>query len=167
MTRDEIGKAVTDNQLIDKLVSRLAGNYPKYKDWAQDIAQGALVRVLKTPGHFEDVPRLTAYLFEKAEFDMIDCIRKDVARRKISKRTLMVVGVKSYNPTRHLDWKIDLERGITKVTHDVKMRQALWANVFERATWDEILETPGLSRVALADAKNELKREMRRKGYRI
>lgn len=167
MTSEEFTAVTVTEQFREKLISKLTKDYPGYIDDAEDTIQKTLMLGFKRADKFMEPGHLWTWLRETSLQVMFDKVRKDKARRKVAKRTLMATTAKVYNPTKHLDWKIDLERGIATITSNLRVRQALWANVFEDYTWEEVIEMSELPHMTLARNKTALKREMRRKGYNL
>lgn len=167
------------NQMIpamrDKVMGMLSSNFRRSpREDHEDAVQIALIQAFNRVNEFLSESGLLAYLYESAKLNMIRKIELDEERR--AARQSLPIGVLlepiEHDPTRRLDWKIDLERAIRRVTNDETLQTCLWENVYVGWTGEELaMKLPPSRSVAaweeaITRARRALKREMRKGGYR-
>ncbi len=166
MTSEEFGSIVQTNAFKDKLESTLKGDYPDHQSKAEDVIQTAMLRAAMRADKFVNAGHVWEWLRHTTIRGMNDAIRKEKGRRKAVKRTLKVITARGHDPYKHLDWRIDLERGIRTVSSGVRMQSALWMNVYEGWEMEETSVKAGVTLRSLERYKAGLNKEMRRKGYK-
>lgn len=146
----------------EKLVNCLKRDYPRLGDEIEDFLHMAVVSAQFRD--FTGEEKFRGYLLEKTTFLIIDAMTQRAERRKSIKG--LPKHKHSPDPMRLIDWKIDLERAITKSTNDDKMRSALWHHIYEGYTQEDIAETTGKDQGTISRAIKEVRKIMRRGGYR-
>lgn len=170
MTKEEMTSLVVDENLREKLVNKSIKDFPKDRDKAEDWAQRTLIAGFRKAHEFNDALGAMAYLMEKITFVALEEREREIARRQV------LQGQPKYkqhrDPMRHVDYKIDLENAVRRTTREQVLQAALWEIHYERATWDDVLNDMPKAKnykaweKALQRANTELRKEMKRKGYR-
>ena len=169
MTKEEMAELINRENLREKLVNKATKDFPKDFSQVEDWVQRTLMAGFKKANEFNDTVGAMAYLMEKITFIALKDKERDAEKRKILK------GLPHYKPSRdpmrHIDYRVDLERAIRRTVREQVLQAALWEIHFEKATWEEVLnDMPGKTydawRHNLRAANAELKKEMKRKGYR-
>lgn len=174
MTGTEFVNAIDKEQFRERLLGKLNADYPGYSQDAEDVTQHTLGLGFRRCSKFVTLEHLWAWMRETSLQVMFDKVRKDKARRKRLREASLGNRKKRNDPYKRLDWKIDLERGISKTTHDLRVKAALWHIYFEDYEIQEVIDTMPTNersregwRGVVDRAKVRLTREMKRKGYRI
>lgn len=158
MTRDEREEFLNKNR--DVITSILKRDYPREE--VEEFVQWAIVQT-----QYREFPSEAAfmhYIKEAATFNAIRTINNRIRRKRA------LNGLPKHRPvkdtTRLIDWKIDLERAISKATSDDRLRTALWHHIYEGYTQEDIAEMTGKDQGTISRAIKEVRKIMRRGGYR-
>ncbi len=171
MTIDQFGQMVEQDNVLAVLRKKMEREYPKHRGKADDWVSRAMNAGLKKCGEFQDARGAKAYLADKAVFIAKEDIERDKERRQLLS-DLPHYGHQR-DPMRAVDFKVDLEHAIRDSVSMPIMRTALWHIVYEKFTWEEVLDLlPGdrprnTWEWLIAENMKALKQEMRRKDYRL
>lgn len=170
MTRTEFAEAVKEegrHAAVGKLVKEFSRM--KRSD-IEDAVQIALVVASRRAQDFVNVKALMQWLHDTARFRLIDQLEKDINRKKLLGKVARVVA-RSYDPTKRLDYVIDLETSIKRTVKGKVLRNAVMLVMHDG--WDPIEVVPTLPnekaqntwRKQLSIALSMVRKDMQRGGY--
>lgn len=170
MTRTEFAemvKARGRNGAVGKLVKEFT---QLKKSDIEDAVQIALVVASRRTTDFVNEDALMKWLHDTARFRLINQLEKEVSRRKLLSGLVRVLP-RSYDPTRRLDYAIDLERSVVRTVKGTALRHAVLLVMYQG--WDPIEVVPTMPtekaqntwRKQLSVALSAVRKDMQRGGY--
>lgn len=170
MTTSDFATMLEKEQLREKLVNRVRGLYPQYRNLAEEWADEAIMYGLNRAATLENEVVATSLLADKVIFVAIDAINEMLAQRNALQGKPKATPQR--DPMRRVDFKVDLEKAIKLTTGHRTMQQALWHLHFEKWTWDEVIEVLPKDvneeawRKRIMRTNEDLQRRLRAYGYR-